>query len=148
MTERLLNEEITQQVTEFFQQLKEPVEVLYFGQKENCDYCDDTQQLIQEVVEISDKLGLSVYDLDEDATLARQYGVERAPGMVIAGRDGEQILDYGIRYSGIPAGHEFSSLLNTLLLVSGRDSGLDSKTRQVLATLDKPIHLQVFVTPT
>jgi alkyl hydroperoxide reductase subunit AhpF len=68
--------------------------------------------------------------------------------MVIAGRDGEQILDYGIRYSGIPAGHEFSSLLNTLLLVSGRDSGLDSKTRQVLATLDKPIHLQVFVTPT
>jgi glutaredoxin-like protein len=148
MTERLLNEEITQQVTEFFQQLKEPVEVLYFGQKENCDYCDDTQQLIQEVVEVSDKLGLSIYDLDEDAALARQYGVERAPGMVIAGRDGEQILDYGIRYSGIPAGHEFSSLLNTLLLVSGRDSGLDSKTRQVLATLDKPIHLQVFVTPT
>jgi len=148
MTERLLNDDITRQVTEFFQQLQEPVEVLYFGRKGDCDYCDDTRLLLEEVVETSDKLALSTYDIDADAGLAEQYRVDKVPGIVIAGRDGEQILDYGIRYSGIPAGSEFSSLINTMVLVSSRDSGLDPQTRQVLAGLKKPVHLQVFVTPT
>ena len=148
MTERLLNDDITRQVTEFFQQLQEPVEVLYFGRKDDCDYCDDTRLLLEEVVETSDKLALSTYDIDADAGLAEQYRVDKVPGIVIAGRDGEQILDYGIRYSGIPAGSEFSSLINTMVLVSSRDSGLDPQTRQVLAGLKKPVHLQVFVTPT
>jgi len=148
MTERLLNDDITNQVTEFFQQLQKPVEVLYFGRKDGCDYCDDTLRLLEEVVETSDKLALSAYDLDEHAGLAEQYRVDKVPGIVIAGRDGDQILDYGIRYSGIPAGSEFSSLINTMVLVSSRDSGLDPRTRQVLAGLKEPVHLQVFVTPT
>jgi len=148
MTERLLNEDIIRQVTEFFQQMQEPVEVLYFGRKDECDYCDDTRQLLVELAETSDKLALSTYDLETDAALAQQYRVDKAPGIVIAGRDGDQILDFGIRYSGIPAGHEFSSLINTMLLVSGRDSGLEPQTRQYLSGLKKPVHLQVFVTPT
>ena len=148
MTERLLNDDITRQVTEFFLQMQEPVQVLYFSRKEDCDYCDDTRHLLEELVETSDKLALSAYDLEDDAGLAEQYRVDKVPGIVIAGRDGEQILDYGIRYSGIPAGSEFSSLINTMVLVSSRDSGLDPQTRQVLAGLKKPVHLQVFVTPT
>jgi alkyl hydroperoxide reductase subunit AhpF len=86
--------------------------------------------------------------MDRDASIARQYKVDKAPGLVIAGRDGDQLLDYGIRYAGIPAGHEFSSLVHDLILVSGRDSGLDDKTRQFLAGLREPVLLQVFVTPT
>lgn len=148
MTERLLSDDITRQVTEFFQQMQEPVEVLYFGRKDDCDYCGDTRQLLEELVGTSDKLAFAAYDLDEDAGLAEQYRVDKVPGIVIAGRDGDQILDYGIRYSGIPAGHEFSSLINTMVLVSSRDSGLDPQTRQALAGLKKPVHLQVFVTPT
>ena len=148
MTDKLLNDDITNQVTEFFQQLQEPVEVLYFGRKDDCDYCDDTLRLLEELVETSDKLALSAYDLNDDAGLAEQYRVDKVPGIVIAGRDGDQILDYGIRYAGIPAGHEFSSLVHDLILVSGRDSGLDDRTRQFLAGLKEPVLLQVFVTPT
>jgi alkyl hydroperoxide reductase subunit AhpF len=53
-----------------------------------------------------------------------------------------------VLYSGIPAGHEFGSLIHDLVLVSGRDSGLSQKARNFLAGLRKPVHLQVFVTPT
>lgn len=148
MATKLLNDDIISQVQEVFDQLQQPVEVLFFGQNTGCDYCEDTLQLVQEVVGISDKLGISVYDLDEDSALAEQYKVDKAPGLVIAGRDGDQILDYGIRYAGIPSGHEFSSLIHDLVLVSGRDSGLDKQTRDFLKGLDKPVHLQVFVTPT
>ncbi|HSQ16551.1 MAG TPA: glutaredoxin, partial [Anaerolineales bacterium] len=60
----------------------------------------------------------------------------------------DQITDYGIRYAGIPSGYEFSSLIQSLVLVSGRDSGLAPETRQALADLKQPVLLQVFVTPT
>ena len=91
---------------------------------------------------------MEAYDLDEDAEIARQYNVDKVPGLVILGRDGEQLLDYGIRYAGIPSGHEFSSLINDLVLVSGRDSGLEQSTRDFLAGLTEPVVLQVYVTPT
>jgi alkyl hydroperoxide reductase subunit AhpF len=148
MQPKLLNETIAEQVREVFSQLSEPVEILFFGQEAGCEYCEDALQLVQEIVALSDKLGVQVYDMDRDASIARQYKVDKAPGLVIAGRDGDQLLDYGIRYAGIPAGHEFSSLVHDLILVSGRDSGLDDETRQFLAGLREPVLLQVFVTPT
>jgi alkyl hydroperoxide reductase subunit AhpF len=148
MATKLLNENIAQQVQEVFEQLQEPVQVLFFGKKDGCDYCEDTLQLIEEVVSLSDKLELSVYDLELDADLARRYNVDKAPGLVLAGRDGDQIIDFGVRYAGIPAGHEFSSLIHDLVLVSGRDSGLSQMTRGFLSGLTGPVRLQVFVTPT
>ena len=146
--EKLLNEDIRQQVSEYFQQLKEPVQVIFFGKKSDCEYCDETRQMADEITSLSDKLELAVYDIDDDQALASQYKVDKAPGIVIAGLDGDQVLDYGIRFSGIPSGHEFSSLVHDMILVSGRDSGLSTKTRDFLKDLDKPVHLQVFVTPT
>lgn len=148
MTEKLLNNDIVSQVTGIFNELKEPVQVLYFGDTTNCDYCEDTLQLITEITDLSDLIELAVYDIKEDHNLAEQYKVDKAPGIVIAGRDGDQILDYGIRFAGIPSGHEFSSLIHTLLLVSARDSGLRDETRDALNNLTTPVHMYVFVTPT
>jgi alkyl hydroperoxide reductase subunit AhpF len=148
MADRLLNEGIVSQVQEVFAQLNHPVEVLFFGSKSDCDYCQDTLQLVEELVEISGKLHLQTFDIDEDAAVAKQYNVDKVPGLVIAGRDGDKILDYGVRLAGIPSGHEFSSLIQDMILVSNRDSGLDSDTREFLGGLTQPVLLQVFVTPT
>lgn len=144
----LLNESVMDQVREIFSELKEPVQVFFFGQGHDCEYCDDTRQLVEEVTNLSDKIYLDIYDLDDDHEIASQYKVDKAPGIVIAGRDGDQILDYGIRFAGIPSGHEFSSLIHDLILVSGRDSGLNQRTRDYLNNLDEPLLMQVFVTPT
>ncbi len=148
MTEKLLDENIVNQVREVFDQLGQPVEVLYFGRETGCEYCDDTLQLAEEVVAISDKLSLRKYDIDEDAALALEYNIDKVPGLVFAGRDGEQVLDYGVRMAGIPSGHEFSSLIHDLVLVSSRDSGLSQETRQFLKEIQEPVLLQVFITPT
>jgi glutaredoxin-like protein len=146
---KLLDEKILTQIKEIFSaQLKQPVEVLFFGQKQDCEFCDVTHQLLEEVKSTSDKLTLSSYDLNENPEVAQKYLIDKAPTLVLAARDGEQIIDYGIRLAGIPSGHEFSSLIQTIILVSMRDSGLNSQTREALKCLDKPVHLQVFVTPT
>jgi glutaredoxin-like protein len=143
----LLNDDVIGQVRDAFQDLKEPVQVLFFS-GEDCEYCDDTRQLVEEVTALSDTVSLETLDLDQDPELAARYQVDKAPGLVIAGREGDQVVDYGIRYAGIPSGHEFSSLIQDLLLVSQREAGLSPETNQFLESLEEPVHLQVFVTPT
>jgi glutaredoxin-like protein len=145
---QLLNEDIIKQISEVFEGLKNPVHVMFFGSQENCDYCDDTRQLVEEVTALSDLLSLEIYDIDADKDLAEKYNVDKAPGVVIAAKEGDQITDFGVRLAGIPSGHEFTSLIQDILLVSNRDSGLNPQTREFLKGLDKPILLQVFVTPT
>jgi glutaredoxin-like protein len=148
MPETLLNDQVVGQIRDAFSNLKEPVALLFFGSREKCEYCDDTRQLLEELVAIDGKLSLFIYDIDADIAIAHLYRVDKTPGIVIAGRNGDQVTDFGIQYSGIPSGHEFSTLIQDILLVSNRDSGLSAQTREFLKNLQKPLHLQVFVTPT
>ena len=144
----LLNDEVRNQVSAAFNELRGPVQILFFGSKEQCEYCDDTLKLVDEVASLSDKLSVQAFDVDADADVADNYNVSLTPGLVITAEGDDGPIDYGVRYAGIPSGHEFSSLIQDLLLVSGRDSGLNEQTRDFLAGLKEPVHLQVFVTPT
>lgn len=144
----LLNDDIKNQVRDIFADLKNPVNILFFSLEENCPYCEDTRQLMEELTDLSDMLLLTEYDLEKDSTIASEFNIDKAPGLVLTAQDGDEIIDFGIRYAGIPSGHEFSTLIHDLIQIASRDSGLSEKTRDYLKTLTEPLHLQVFVTPT
>ncbi|HVN14129.1 MAG TPA: thioredoxin family protein [Anaerolineales bacterium] len=145
--EKVLDDQIVKQIEEIFGEVKEPVQVLFFGSKDHCDYCNEARQLLEEITAINDKLELKVYDIQEHQEIANQFNVTNAPGIVIAAKDNAEVSDLGIQFSGVPSGHEFSTLINDILIVSRRDSGLSEKTREFLKNLDQPLLLQVFVTP-
>lgn len=146
--EQILDKEVVKQVQEAFAGFKEPVEILFFGSSEACLYCPDERQLLEEVAATHTGIGLRVYDIASDKDVAEKFQIDKAPAVVIAARDGDEVRDLGIRFSGIPSGHEFATLINDILMVSKRDSGLNEKTREYLRALDQPLLLQVFVTPT
>lgn len=149
MPQKLLTDDIQNQLTELFStQLVHPVELIYFSKNESCDTCEDTSQLLEEVALISDKIHLATYSVNENRELANKYNISLVPGLVITGNDGDKALDYNLRFSGIPSGYEFSSLIQGILLVSKRDSGLKPLVRQELKSLTNPVNLKVFVTPT
>jgi alkyl hydroperoxide reductase subunit AhpF len=75
--------------------------------------------------------------------MTNKYKIDKIPATVIMGED-----DKGIRFYGIPSGYEFVTLLDTIKMVSAGQSGLGDKSREFLAQLKKPVHLQVFITPT
>jgi alkyl hydroperoxide reductase subunit AhpF len=58
------------------------------------------------------------------------------------------IRDSRIRFLGAPAGYEFVSLVQAVLLVGGRESTLSAESRARLAAVDKPVTMRVFTTPT
>jgi alkyl hydroperoxide reductase subunit AhpF len=147
---RLLNDQLIGQIEQLFEaQFKHPVELLFFGSESSCEACEDIKQLLEEINDLSPKIHLQNYDLDEQDSMAKKYNVQVAPALVVAGRaeDGT-ILDFGIRLIGTPSGYEFSSLIQAIILVSKRDSGLKAEFRAKLNRLKDRVNLQVFVTPT
>jgi glutaredoxin-like protein len=145
--EKFLNEKIIKQIEEAFAEMQEPVQILYFGSRDQCETCAETQQLLEEVAAVHDKVELSVYSLHENRGLAEKFNVANAPGIVIAAKNNAEVKNLGVQFSGTPSGYEFSTLINDILAVSRRDSGLSDTTREFLKQLDQTVHLQVFVTP-
>ena len=143
-----LKDNIKEQVRQAFAGLANPVEILYFTSVQACETCQDTRQLLEEVAALSPQISLSIHDLKAEAELARQYRIDKVPAFAVVARDGDTLTDTGVQYAGIPSGHEFTTLIQDILLVAGRDSGLKPETRAFLQGLQKPVHLQIFVTPT
>ncbi len=146
--ERILGPEVEAQVREFFQkELVHPVHIIYFTGDEQCMYCDLTQQMLEELAALDDRVRLTVYNIQEQPVEAEKYGVNRVPATVILAEDQGETRDFGIRFFGIPAEYEFASLLHTIAMVSKREAGLSEPTKRFLASLEQPVKLDVFVTP-
>jgi len=128
---------------EFHAKMLNDVTLVVFTQEIPCGFCKETIQVCQELAEITPKIKVEVHDFVMDAMKARELRVDKIPAIAVIG-----LKDYGIRFYGIPAGYEFTSLIGTILDVSRGDSGLSPHNRDLLRNIDRQVHLQVFVTTT
>ncbi|HZT05416.1 MAG TPA: thioredoxin family protein [Chloroflexota bacterium] len=120
-----------------------PPSPLFIPGRPSCETCKDVQQLIEEIASLSDKLTLEIHNLEREREVAERYGITRVPALLVASGD-----EGRVRYFGAPAGYEFSTLIQDIQAVSKHQTALSQATRDALAAIDEPIHLQVFVTPT
>ena len=131
---------------EFNKYLKDNVDLIVFtSDSADCKYCKETIELASEVAEINDKIKITVYNIDKDKEIAEQYGVHKFPTTIVA-KAGEK--DGRIKYSGLPSGYEFGSLIEDLKTVSSGEAEVSSKAIEIISKIDKPITIKVFVTPT
>lgn len=141
----LMDQETQSQVRNLLSAVASPVTLKLFTQEFECGYCKETHQIAQEIAELSDHLTLEVHDLVKDSAVAETFHIDKIPAIAVVGPNGQ---DYGIRFYGIPSGYEFTSLLESILMVGTQQIDLSKSTLDFLAKLEKPVHLQVFVTPT
>lgn len=137
----LINESIKKQAEQALVQIEHPVRLVVFTQDMECQFCRENRQLAEEVAGLSDKITLEVHNFLLDKEKVAEFKPARVPALIVAGEK-----DYGIHFYGIPAGYEFTSLINAIQLVGKRDSGLKAETRQRLAELKVPVAIDVFVT--
>jgi glutaredoxin-like protein len=129
---------------EFEKNLKEDVKLYVFTSKEDCQYCEQTVQIANELGELSDRIKVETHSIDSDK--AKEWGIESAPTTVITQDSGKE--NARIRYKGIPMGYEFSSLVEDIRRVSKNDPELEPEIIKKLEDVSSPIKIQVFVTPT
>ncbi len=147
----LLDESTLGEVKKALAEMTRPVRLVLFTQGSGgipeCQMCAETRMLAEEVASLTDKIRLEIQDFVADAALAETMHIEKIPAIAILSGD-DSSRDFGIRIFGIPAGYEFSVLIEDLLLVSRKEHGLIEKTVSQLGQIRDPVHLQVFTTPT
>jgi thiol-disulfide isomerase/thioredoxin len=133
------------------------VRLVFFTQALNCETCEITKQILEEIKGLSDKLELQTYNFAIDQEAVSRYGITRIPAIAIVrieeeddatGKEVATEKDYGIRFYGVPSGYEFMSLIGDILDVSHGESGLSPESKSLVAQVQEPIHLQIFTTPT
>ncbi len=135
----------------FKRELKNDVTIRLFTQKtygltipgRECRYCDQTQQLMEELAALSPKLHMEIKDYYSQSQEAKEAGIERIPAIVLT-----KGSDSNVRFYGIPAGHEFTNVLEDIVTLSRGVSPLSLETRKKLKRLKEDVHIQVFITPT
>jgi len=139
----MLDEEHREDVANQLADLPSPVRLVMFTQEIECEFCEETRELVQDLASLSQNVEAVIYDFVADEDKAQELGIDKIPAIAVLGE-----RDYGVRLYGIPAGYEFTALMEAIKVVSAGQSGLSEATREALAGVEEPLHLQVFVTPT
>jgi glutaredoxin-like protein len=126
-----------------FEKLTGDVELIVFTQENECQFCKETRELVIELGELSQKINIRTLDLVKDADDALKYNVKKIPAIAIVGSK-----DHGIRYYGVPSGYELPVIVDDIIDVSRGATSLQENIKKKLSEIAKPIHIQVFVSPT
>jgi alkyl hydroperoxide reductase subunit AhpF len=102
------------------------------------------KQILDELSGLNERLTVEEVNFVLEKERAATFGVDKIPAIVVL-RDGE---DTRIRFFGAPAGYEFMSLVEAVILAGGDESGLTPESRQAIGALETPTTIDVFVTPT
>jgi glutaredoxin-like protein len=116
-----------------------------FVDKEYCLTCTQTNEILTLLSELApeDMLNVTVYNKEEGSPEFEKYNVSRYPTIVLHGDK-----EYNVIFTGIPSGYEFGSLVEDILDISARKVTLKKENLEKIEKIDKPIKIQVFVTPT
>ncbi len=144
----IMDENTKDQVLESMKEMDGSVFMQVFTSKDGCELCSDTVAIVEELADLSDKIEAEHLDLEDSGELAGKYGIDKAPAIVIHRGTRESHEYQGVRFFGIPAGYEFTSLLDSILTTSSGAPAVSEEAVEYLKTLEKDIHIQVFVTPT
>ena len=131
-------------VRELLSALERPVELLVaHGPEEtpahgarDVDFGAETERVVRELAELSPLLSVRVEE--------EPAGFDRYPAVAVlpAGED------VGIRYYGLPWGYELGSLIGGVIDAGRVDSTLKPESLERLASLERDLAIDVFVTPT
>ena len=141
----LLSEQDRQTVQSHLADITHQVTLLFFTQTFGApETVLMARQVVDEVASLHEKISVEEVNLILDKERAAQFGVDRVPAIALL-RDGE---DTRLRFLGAPAGYEFTSLVEAVVLAGTGESGLSADSRALIAeNVTAPLDIKVFVTP-
>lgn len=139
---KLFSPELEAQLKEVFNEMKSPIELVHFT-KTGAYTSEETKQYMEEVAALTDKISLKVVDFDASPELVKAYGIELVPSTVFLNDKG---VYEGVKFNGIPAGHEINSFVSAILEVSGAGEEAPEELKAYLEGLKEPVNIKVFIT--
>ena len=142
----LLSEQDRQTLRTHLAEITDPVTLLFFTQTiGGPETALITRQILDELAGLSDRVSVEEVNFILEKDRAAAMDITDVPAIAVLKRD----LDTRIRFLGAPAGYEFMSLIEAIILAGGSDSGLSQESKTLIAAhVVEPLDIKVFVTPT
>jgi alkyl hydroperoxide reductase subunit AhpF len=102
------------------------------------------KQILDEIARLNDKVKVEERNFILDLEDRAKYHLDKSPAIVILS-EGQ---DTRMRMFGAPNGYEFVGLIEAILLAGTGRIGLAEETLKLIASVDQPMNIQVFSTPT
>jgi glutaredoxin-like protein len=153
----LLGDDDTQYLRESFATLaaevtvtvvtREKSKLILVGAEPSAEPEDASAEVVQIVDEVAaagaPKVKVERVDVATEAARAEALGVVRTPALLFAAPSAKGRL----RYYGLPAGYEMSTLIAALLDLGSGEPMVPPEIAELLGEMKTPVHIQVFVTP-
>ena len=142
----LLSEQDRQTLRTHLADIADPVTLLFFTQTiGGPETALITTQILDEIAGLSDRVSIEEVNFILEKDRAAALGITAVPAIAVLKRD----VDTRIRFLGAPAGYEFMSLIEAIIMAGGSDSGLSQESKTLIAEhVAEPLDIKVFVTPT
>lgn len=128
-----LEENIKTQLQTYLQMLREPI-VLAESLDDSAG-AKEMHELLVEITNMSDKISL----VQEDNVRKPSFAVKRGEAHTQADKA------VGVRFAGIPLGHEFTSLVLALLHTGGHPMKLEQEKIDQIAAIEGTFHFETYV---
>ncbi len=125
----MLDATLKTQLKAYLEKVVQPIEIV--ASLDDSAKAREMEELLQEIVLLSDKITL----------VKRTDDAERKPSFSI-NRPG---TDIGVRFAGVPMGHEFTSLVLALLQVGGHTIKFDDAVIEQIRNLDGDYVFETFI---
>jgi NADH-dependent peroxiredoxin subunit F len=125
-----LDSNIKNQLKAYMEKLVNPIVIA--ASKDGSPKSNEMMELLNELAELSSKIRL-VEEQDQ-----------RTPSFAIK-HDGADAAAVGIRFAGIPMGHEFTSLVLALLQVGGHPLKLEAEKIAQIAAIEGEFHFETYI---
>lgn len=97
-TKKRFDEDLEKRVTlVLFTQEPRRLTVPDYLKGQECHFCKETRQLVEEVSSLSDKINLEIYDFEGDNEKVSSFGIDKIPAVAV-----QSEKDFGIRFFGVP----------------------------------------------
>ncbi len=124
----MLDANIKQQLKGYMEKLQQPIELV--AAYDDSAKSQELKELLEELEPMSSKIGLRT---ESDQRVRRpSFAIQRVGS------------DVGVRFAGIPMGHEFTSLVLALLQVGGHPSKASQELIEQIQDLDEDLEFETY----
>ena len=102
----------------------------------------ELRDLVIDIAALGDKLEAVVKTKGEDAALEAKVNADKFPVVALVDKDGNYA---GVKFHGVPGGHELNSFLLAIYNLAGPGQALDASVLQAIKAVDKKVNIKVAV---
>ena len=102
----------------------------------------ELRDLVIDIADLGDKLEAIVKTKGDDQALEEKVNADKFPVVALLNKDGNYS---GVKFHGVPGGHELNSFLLSIYNLAGPGQALDASVLEAIKAVDKKVNIKVAV---